>query len=99
MKRFLTLALALAAGACAGRPAEHYGFVTLLGRDTVAVERITRTPERLVTTTRSTGGPPCACATPRSQLAPDGSPRHMEMDIRTPNASTPRARARHVPAT
>jgi hypothetical protein len=31
-------------------------------------------------------------------LAPDGSPRHMEMDIRTPNAATPRTRWRHVTA-
>ena len=28
---------------CAGGSGERYGFVTVLGRDTVAVERITRT--------------------------------------------------------
>lgn len=83
--------------ACTGGPAEHYGFVTLLGRDTVAVERITRTPTRLVTD-EVDRWPAVRLRHTEIALAPDGSPRHMEMDIRTPNATTPRARARHVTA-
>jgi hypothetical protein len=30
-------------------PPEHYGFVALLGNDTVSVERIARSPTRLIT--------------------------------------------------
>src|SRR3954471_7439990 len=41
MKRFVLLALFLAACSRA-EPEERYGFVALLGRDTISVERVTR---------------------------------------------------------
>ena len=47
MTRSLLLFLLLACGA--GTPAERYGFVTVLGNDTVSVERVSRSPTRLVT--------------------------------------------------
>lgn len=46
MKRFIPLTLAVVA--CnAGAPTEHYGFITTLGRDTIAVERISRNGNEL----------------------------------------------------
>ncbi len=98
MKRALRVVLTLAAcAACADGPAEQYGFVTLLGRDTVAVERITRTPGRLVSDEMDRW-PAVRLRHTEISLAADGSPRHMDMDIRTPNAATPRERARRVTA-
>lgn len=98
MKRAPGVLLAFAAVAsCSTGAAEGYGFVTLLGRDTVAVERITRTPTTLVTD-EVDRWPAVRLRHTEIALAPDGSPRHMEMDIRTPNATTPRTRARHVSA-
>src|SRR6185437_2903987 len=38
------LALGVALVACSGARSEHYGFVTVLGRDTVAVESVARAP-------------------------------------------------------
>jgi hypothetical protein len=78
-------------------PAERYGFVTTLGKDTVAVERIARSPDRLVTDgvdrwpfvrTRHT----------EFELASDGKIRHMVMDVRTPNSRSPRERGRRITA-
>ncbi len=84
-------------GACADGPTEQYCFVTLLGRDTVAVERVTRTPFRLVTDEMD-AWPAVRLRHTEIALATDGSPRHMDMDIRTPNAPTARQRARRVTA-
>src|SRR5215213_996411 len=78
-------------------PAERYGFVATLGNDTVSVERIERSPTRLVTDgvdrwpfvrRRHT-----ECA-----LNQDGTIRRMVMDVRTPNGRTPRERGRRVTA-
>ena len=46
MKRLLLAGLAL--GACRpSGPTEHYGFIARLGRDTVSVENVTRTGNRV----------------------------------------------------
>jgi hypothetical protein len=82
---------------CAGCSGERYGFVTVLGHDTVSVERITRTPARLV----ADGVDRWPAVRERHteiDLAPDGSITHLVMDVRTPNANTPRERARRVTA-
>jgi hypothetical protein len=78
-------------------PPERYGFVTTLGRDTVAVERIARWPTRLVTD----GVDRWPFVRRRHtvfDLAPDGTIRHMVMDVRTPNGRTPGERGRRVTA-
>jgi hypothetical protein len=78
-------------------PPERYGFVTTLGRDTVAVERIARWPMRLVTD----GVDRWPFVRRRHtvfDLAPDGTIRHMVMDVRTPNGRTPGERGRRVTA-
>jgi hypothetical protein len=95
MKQSIFFCLALAA--CGGRSADHYGFVTVLGRDTVAVERITRTADKLVADGVDRW-PSVRQRHTKFLLAPDGRIRHMDMDIRTPNAGTARLRGRRVTA-
>ena len=46
MKRIMIVVLG--AAACTSGHSERYGFVTVLGRDTVAVERIARAPDSFV---------------------------------------------------
>src|SRR5215213_7017716 len=78
-------------------PPERYGFVTTLGNDTVSVERIERSPTRLV----SDGVDRWPFVRQRHtefDLAPDGKIRHMLMDIRTPNGRSLRERGRRVTA-
>src|SRR5215213_1421406 len=78
-------------------PPERYGFVATLGNDTVSVERIERSPTRLV----SDGVDRWPFVRQRHtefDLAPDGKIRHMLMDIRTPNGRSPRERGRRVTA-
>ena len=91
----LFLLLLLACGPAA--PAEHYGFVTTLGNDTVAVERIARSPTKLV----SDGVDHWPFVRRRHtefDLSRDGTIRHMVMEVRTPNGRTPAERGRRVTA-
>ncbi len=78
-------------------PPERYGFVATLGTDTVSVERIERSPPRLV----ADGVDRWPFVRQRHtefDLASDGRIRHMVMDVRTPNGRTPRERERRVTA-
>jgi len=95
MKRLLIVALT--AAACSTSTTDRYGFVTVLGRDTVAVERITRTPDKLVSE-EVDRWPAVRVRHTELTLAPDGSITHMVMDVRTPNAPSPRERGRRVTA-
>src|SRR4051794_23350125 len=78
-------------------PQERYGFVTVLGNDTVAVERITRSPTRLVTDGVDRW-PFVRRRHTEFELNTDGTIRHMIMDVRTPNGASPRERGRRVTA-
>ena len=78
-------------------PAERYGFVTVLGNDTVAVERVERSPTRLVADGVDRW-PFVRLRHTEFDLADDGRIRHMVMDVRTPNGRTPRERGRRVTA-
>jgi hypothetical protein len=78
-------------------PPERYGFVTTLGSDTVAVERIQRSPTRLVTDGVDRW-PFVRRRHTDFNLNSDGTIRHMAMDVRTPNGRTPRERGRRVTA-
>src|SRR6478672_1907251 len=81
----------------AATPPERYGFVTTLGNDTVSVERIERSPTRLV----ADGVDRWPFVRRRHtvfELNADGTIRHMVMDVRTPNGPTPRERGRRVTA-
>ena len=78
-------------------PPERYGFVATLGNDTVSVERIARSPTRLITDGVDRW-PFVRQRHTEFDLAPDGTIRHMVMDVRTPNGRTPRERGRRVTA-
>jgi hypothetical protein len=78
-------------------PPERYGFVAVLGNDTVSVERIARSTTRLVTDGVDRW-PFVRRRHTEFDLAPDGTIRHMVMDVRTPNGRSPSERGRRVTA-
>jgi hypothetical protein len=81
----------------AATPPEHYGFVAVLGNDTVSVERISRSPTRLVTDGVDRW-PFVRRRHTEFDLAADGRIRRMVMDVRTPNGPSPRERGRRITA-
>ncbi|HEY2849848.1 MAG TPA: DUF2911 domain-containing protein [Gemmatimonadaceae bacterium] len=95
MKRWIVFALALSA--CSASRGERYGFVTVLGRDTVAAERIVRAP-RSFTNDEVDQWPAVRLRHTEMALAPDGTVTQMVMDVRTPNASAAARRWRRVTA-
>jgi hypothetical protein len=78
-------------------PPERYGFVTRLGSDTVAVERIERSSTRLVADGVDRW-PFVRRRHTEFDLNADGTIRRMVMDVRTPNGASPRERGRRVTA-
>jgi hypothetical protein len=93
MKRTALLCLTLAA--CQpSQPAEHYGFIARLGRDTVSVESVTRRAETLVSD-EVDRFPRVRRRHTTIVLAADGSIKHLEMDIHTPSEPSSQ-RDRHV---
>jgi hypothetical protein len=78
-------------------PPERYGFVATLGNDTVSVERIARSPTRLVTDGVDRW-PYVRRRHTEFDLAKGGTIRHMVMDVRTLNGPSPRERGRRVTA-
>ena len=96
MQRLSLLALLFLA--CnAATPAEQYGFVALLGNDTVSVERVSRSPTRLVTDGVDRW-PFVRRRHTEFDLAADGRIRRMVMDVRTPNGPSPEERGRRITA-
>ena len=65
-------------------PAEHYGFITRLGSDTISVESVTR-QGNTVTSDEVDRFPRVRVRHTVIELAPDGSIRHLVMDIHTPS--------------
>lgn len=98
MSKHAQCALALfALAACKStEPAERYGFVALLGNDTVSVERVTRRGDEIVSD-EVDRFPRVRRRHTTMRLAPDGSITHLEMDIRTPSEPS-NEQLRHVVA-
>lgn len=94
MKRSLCFAMGLMACA-APRPPERYGFVAVLGRDTVSVERVERSRNRLVTDGVDRF-PFVRRRHSEFDLDADGTISHMVMDVRTPSGRTPADRGRRI---
>ena len=91
------LALSLVVAACQpSEPPQRYGFLALLGRDTISVESVTRTADTLVSD-EVDRFPRVRRRHTRITLAPGGGLRHLEMDIRSPSEPTGQ-RVRHVVA-
>jgi hypothetical protein len=95
MKRLALAALALLACRPAA-PAEQYGFLARLGRDTVSVESVTRRGNR-VTSDAVDRFPRVRRRHTEIELGGDGAIRHLVMDIHTPS-EPPAERERHVVA-
>ena len=94
MKRFGALILLLSA--CkAGAPPEQYGFVAMLGSDTVSVERVSRSATKLVSDAVDQW-PLVKVRHSEFDLTDDGKITHMVMDVRTPSGETPAQRGRRV---
>ena len=83
-RRILSVSLLLAAACGTGVPSEQYGFVARLGRDTVSVERVTRTGNTVVTD-EVDRFPRVRRRHTKIVLGDDGGIRHLEMDIQTPS--------------
>src|SRR6476660_468065 len=82
------IAAGLALVACRpSQPEEHYGFVTRLGRDTIAVERVTRQGNR-VTSDEADRFPRVRQRHTEIELGPNGGIRRLVMDITTPSEPT-----------
>src|SRR4051812_31283161 len=81
---FFLSALVLLAS-CNSSPGEHYGFITRLGTDTIAVESVTR-KGNTVTSDEVDRFPPVRVRHTVIDLNPDGSIQHLVMDINTPSA-------------
>jgi hypothetical protein len=95
MKRLVLLALFLA-GCSRPQPEEHYGFVALLGRDTISVERVTRQGNR-VTSDEVDRFPRVRERHTEITLNDSGRIERLVMDIHTPSDSE-KLRERHIVA-
>lgn len=69
---------------CNTQPAEHYGFITTLGSDTIAVESMTR-QGNTITGDAVDRFPVVRVRHTVIELNEDGSIRHLVMDIHTPS--------------
>jgi hypothetical protein len=69
---------------CHNSPTEHYGFITRLGTDTIAVESVTR-QANTVTSDAVDRFPRVRVRHTVIDLNPDGSISHLVMDIHTPS--------------
>ncbi len=76
----LLLLPALAACRVQNAAEQHYGFLALLGRDTVSVERVTRTADTVVSD-EVDRFPRVRQRHTRIVLRAGGAIRHLEMDI------------------
>jgi len=95
MKRFALLLLA--AEACGmNSDVQRYGFVARLGVDTVSIESVTRSGNTVVSD-EVDRFPRVRQRHTEIQLGPDGSIRHLAMDITTPSEPS-NERQRHVVA-
>ncbi len=83
MKRLVLAALALLACSPAA-PAERYGFIARLGRDTVSVESVTRRGNT-ITIDGVDRFPRVRRRHTEIELGDDGAVRHLAMDVHTPS--------------
>jgi Protein of unknown function (DUF2911) len=92
-----TVVAGLLLAACADSPPlEQYGFLTRLGQDTIAIERVSRYSDRLLTEAVDRF-PQVKQRVTEVDLNPDGSPRRMNMRVTIPSAGDS-ARSRRIVA-
>lgn len=94
----LTLMFAAVALGIASRgEAQTYGFITRLGRDTIALERVTRTGQRVVID-QVERAPRVIRRHAEYLLGADGTARTLKVEISTPNALSSEPRVINVDA-
>lgn len=92
---YLLISAVVLLPACNHKPAsEKYGFITMLGNDTISVEAVSRTGN-VVTTDAVDRFPRLRVRHTVIDLDTNGSIRHLEMDIHTPS-EPPAQQDRHV---
>ena len=99
MRLPVALLLGLLLAGCAeapSTPTERYGFLALLGNDTISIESVTRYPDRFVSE-EVDRFPEVKRRHTEVRLAPDGSPQHMDMQVHIPSAE-PGSRDRRIVA-
>lgn len=74
----------LSVGSCQTKPGEQYGFVAMLGDDTISIENITR-QGNTVTSDEVDRFPRVRVRHTEVKLGDDGSIRHLVMNIHTPS--------------
>jgi len=94
--RHFAAALFLVAACGCGRPAEHYGFIARLGRDTISVESVARSGNT-ITSDEVDRFPRVRQRHTQITLGADGGIQHLVMDITTPSEPA-NERERHVVA-
>jgi hypothetical protein len=93
----LPILVFLALSACSNRkPAEQYGYLALLGNDTVSIERVSRRGNEIVSD-EVDRFPRVRRRHTTIRLAANGTIEHLEMDITTPSEPS-NERERHVVA-
>jgi hypothetical protein len=95
MNRF-TIALLVLAACQPSKAPEQYGYLALLGNDTISVERVTRRGDDIVSD-EVDRFPRVRRRHTTMRLAADGTIKHLEMDIVTPSEPS-NQRERHVVA-
>ncbi|RPH53845.1 hypothetical protein EHM82_07760, partial [bacterium] len=68
-------------------PTDRYGFLALLGNDTISIESVTRYPDRFVSE-EVDRFPEVKRRHTEIELAPDGRPRRMDMRVHIPSADS-----------
>ena len=91
-----TVALLALAACQPNQPPEQYGYLALLGNDTISVERVTRRGDEIVSD-EVDRFPRVRRRHTTMRLASDGTIKHLEMDITTPSEPS-NQRERHVVA-
>jgi hypothetical protein len=87
----------LLTGCGEARPTDRYGFLALLGNDTISIESVTRYPDRFVSE-EVDRFPEVKRRHTEVELASDGSPRRMDMRVHIPSAPESGARNRRIVA-
>jgi hypothetical protein len=84
MKRVFVAGLAVLSACASNQPADHYGFIALLGRDTISLESVTRRGDKVIVDGVDRF-PRVRQRHTEIDLAPDGTISHLKMHIVTPS--------------
>jgi hypothetical protein len=96
MKPVFAAGLALLSACASNQPADRYGFIALLGRDTISLESVARRGDKVIVDGVDRF-PRVRQRHTEIELAQDGTIRHLTMDVSTPSEPADQ-RERHIDA-